>query len=363
MDHATKFAFLAFTLLSPSIAFGATGLEIYGRVYDTDNRQNGIGDADLVVNVSGRLPNRFSYDEATGKFKAIAFHRGTEKSVTITATHRRYVQMEPINYKTHLTKEKRNVRMKDKGAKAEMIYVEARKLSTNRPSTAQVLVAFDLMQEAIILAPKSRYVLFQADNIRRYIASRSPDHVAKLPFEMINFARSASQEDFFSVLTSKQKYDLFLKLGHGFAQPRDLSAIADDHRPYLDLAVEAYDAAIAIQPKVATAYQGKYLAQSKVLAYFDAIDTITKFFDRHEPVRSELTIKGFLVDWIDYLKLATGYDRDPSTVRNTRKYLEAWEEVQTRLDQYERYFRSTKIRGNKNLQDARKLARAIVQGQ
>ena len=355
------------SLLSPSVAAGQnTGLHLLGRVYDTDKVNDPINDADLLIYISERPPDQFIYPKDGGEYVAVSFNLDHQKSVKILATHPKYAQMERIDYITTGFQETQNVRMKYKPAKAEANYLEARALAFNSSSSSdQLLKAFDLMQEAITLSPKSRYLLFQADNVGRYVQIQTPESTGVLPLRITDFARPFSQGSFFSDLSEKERYEFYIKLGHGFARTNMLDALADGHRSYLAFAVEAYDAAIKIDSRIAVGYQGKYLIQRDVGNYFDAIDTIRGFFYENDPVKSELTIKGFLVDWVDYLKESTDYEKDDpeiQRIRNTSEYLEAWKELRKRLDQYRGYFRSKTIKGNKNLQDAREIAHVIVEG-
>jgi hypothetical protein len=152
--------------------------------------------------------------------------------------------------------------MKYKPALAESKYRKAQSIAFKpSASTSELMTAFELTQQAIILSPRSRYYIFQADNIGRYI--RATESTGRLEDQIVNFARLSPEDESFSVLSENQKYDFYLKLGHGFAQARDLHVRADGHRSYLALAVDAYDEAIKIRPRVATAYQGKYLVQRK----------------------------------------------------------------------------------------------------
>jgi hypothetical protein len=349
-------------------AFTATeaqeDLQILGRVYDTDQIKKCIDDADLMISVSGRPPDKLTYPKQNGKYDSLSFNRGRKKNVIIRAVHPKYAQTEKIEYVTDAFKETRNVRMKYKEALAEENYRDAQKIVFN-PSISQSesLKAFQLTQDAINLSPKSRYYLFQADNIGRCIRLGKP--AQQLPEQIVNFARLAPEEPSFSKLSEKEKYDFYLKLGHGFAKAEDLNSSADGHRSYLILSIEAYNEAIKIRSEFAEAYQGKYIVQAKAGNYFDAIKTISDFFDKNDPVKTEHTIKGFLGDWSDFVRVATGYNYkkgDMQRIRSTADYFEAWQTLSKRLDQYEKYFFSGKIAGNKKLHDAQRIAHKIIKG-
>ncbi|MGF1702452.1 hypothetical protein L4D09_19340, partial [Photobacterium makurazakiensis] len=352
--------FTVFIMLE-SLGAKAADLQLVGRVYDRDNSRTSIIDADLIISVSGKEPDELNYSEENGKYNALSYNRNEPMDVYIHATHPDFILPQEIKFETEEFRETKNIRLKYKPALAEEYYSEASDLMLSSSSPNDIEKALLRTKTAIELSPQSRYILFQADNIGRYLYNNN-DH-NKLPSYITNFSKLAPETEFFQSMPKAMKYEFLLKIGHGFSRAKDLENLADNYRTYLNYSIEAFDAAIKLDPTLATAYQGKYQLQGKVENYFDAISTIEVFFEVNNPVKSERTIKGFLVDWATYLKMATqvkGSNEDIKLVQSNSEYYSLWKNFYNRLEQYQGYFKSKSINGNKNLIDIHRLAYDII---
>ena len=343
----TIIKYLIFALLLSSNII-AQGLEIYGRVYDGNAKYNSINDADLIIQISNLEANIKYPIDKKGSYKAIQFNIPYQKEVKITAIHPDYIQENRIEFNTTAFKLKQNIRMIKKNAYAENNYYKAKRLKLTNSNNIDK--AFYLTQEAIQLAPRGRYYLFMIDLIGKRLKKSN-----ELPLNMIEFITNINDDNAFNAMPRSIKKEFFIKEGFYFSKVSNLFSRPDEIKTSLQYAIEAFDNAIKLSPQNVLPYQGKYLVLRKSNNYLDAIDVIKSYFDKNDPIKSELTIKGLLVDWIDLIRLYTdfkGSQQDIEDAKSNTYYKTLWCNLYKRLNEYKNYYKNVKIKGNKNLKNA-----------
>ena len=336
----------------------AQGLELYGRVYDGNAKYNSINDADLEIIISGMEPNVEYPKGNNGEYRAIEFNVPSEKNVEIQAYHSEFMQSKDIKFRTTTFKMKKDIRMIRKNAFAEATFLKAKKINQN--SNQNIDEAFSLGELSAEIAPRSRYYLFLADIIGNRIKSM-PEN-GELPSNMASFISSIPDDKAFISFSDDKKKEFYTKIGYYFSKSRNLSCKPAGLKTCLQYSIDAYDKAINLSPDEVTPYQGKYLVLRKSNNFLDAIAVIDKYFNTNDPVTSELTIKGLLVDWVDLVRSHTGFkgsEQEIESHKSDEHYKKLWAALYKWLEQYKSYYQNTSITGNKNLQDAYAISKRI----
>jgi tetratricopeptide (TPR) repeat protein len=338
------------------------GLILTGKVYDGNSKYTLIKDAEIEINISGKHPNVDYPMNNKGEYKVKDFTVRSQHNVKINAIHSEYVQQKPIDFITTNYKKKQNVRMIKKNAFAENNYRKAKRVKLN--SDSNVDKAFQIIEEAINLAPRSRYYLYIADLVGNRIKRMNTD--GELPINMASFVDNIYFDNDFNGFSKRVKESFFIKVATGFSKSPNLLSRPTGIKTCLQYSIEAYNNAIKISPTSALPIQGKYLLLRKSGNYMDAINTIEDYFLKNNPISSELTIKGLIVDWIGLIKTHTGFVGSEEEIivhRANSGYVKLWKDLYLRLNQYENYFKNKNIKGNKNIQHVEKMARRIINEQ
>jgi hypothetical protein len=357
--HKNTAVLLFLCLLTPADV-SAQGIELYGRIYDGNAKFSSINDADLIITISGQEPNEIEYPKNNnGEYRAIEFNVPDEKHIEIHANHSEYIQLENIVFKTTAFKKRQDVRMIRKNTFAETNFLKAKGI--RQESSEEIDKAFSLAEQSADLSPRSRYYLFLADTIGNRIKAM-PEN-GELPSNMASFILNIDDDQGFATFPIDVKKEFYIKIGYCFAMSRNLLSKIAGVKTCLQYSIETYDKAIQLSSAEVTSYQGKYLVLRKSENYIDAIGVICDYFSANNKITSELTIKGLFVDWIDLVRVHTGFkgsDQEIAKHKSNEDYKSLWTSLYQRLEQYRKYYQNTNITGNKNLQEAYQISKRIV---
>lgn len=346
-------------MLSLSANLFAEGLELYGKIYDENSKFYLINDADLKITISGKESNVEYPKSDKGEYRVIEFDVPNEKDVKIQVNHKDFIQSKAITFKTTSFKQKKDIGMLRKNVFAEISFLKAKKIKQN--SEAKIDEAFSLVEVSAEISPKPRYYLFLANTIGKRIKSISEN--GELPSNMALFISNITDDEAFTKFSKDKKKEFHMKIGYYFSKSKNLSWKLIDLKTCLQSSIEAYDNAIQLSPAQVEPYQGKYLVSSRSQNYLDAINVIENYFNTNDPITSESTIKGLLVDWVDLIRSHTGFQgskREIKIHKSNAEYKKLWLALYKRLKQYNHYYKNSNITGNKNLQDAHLTSKRIV---
>ena len=334
------------------------GLKLRGRVYDGNNKYKGINDAELHIYISDKVPEvKYPINE-DGGYYAVRWLVPQMNRVVIEAKHSEYIQSEKIELFTSRWEEKVDVRMSRNNVFAEDNFRRA--MGVNLKSCESIDDAFALMIKSIELAPRKRYYVFLADVIGsrfRYMSENDG-----LPYKMISFLEGIYYDYFFKKIDDDEKCKFFYKIGDHISMSKVPLETTYGSKRLFDYACDAYDNVIKISPHKARGYQGKYLLQKKMQHPLDAIKTIEKFFLYNDSVVSEMTVKGLLVDWVDLIRVFTGFKGSEKEVKNHAKngeYKKLWHALYITMKKYKNYYNNEEVRGNQNLREAFIIAKRV----
>jgi hypothetical protein len=311
----------------------------------------------MTGDVSQVAPTKIKYHPESGKYDIITFEVQAPRNVNYTFRSENYADFQ-LQFSTNTFFEKRNISLLRRTAAAEAAFDRARQDSArHRGDCDKYLDDYRQAEYAVNLNRTSRYLDLQAEIVAKCIdAAKS----SALPSFVHDYIDRLKQPDALADLDPLAQSEIFMKVGNALARLLDEIGGAAS-QPYLvGGALAMFERAVDVNRLSAVPVQAKYQLEKASGRNLEALETIAGFFERNPSIRTETTLLGLLIDWVDSLEVATNYTgrQDIDSVRSDDFFRRYWVKFHNTAAAY-RAFLARDLPGMQRVREAFRVSTLI----
>ncbi|ESP90574.1 MULTISPECIES: hypothetical protein [Pseudoalteromonas] len=279
-----------------------------------------------------------------------------KEHITLFVEHTDFVQVDPERDKIRTGfsgKTEHHINVRTKEHLADTLVLSAKKSAL----TGDYIKALDQLDSAS--------AIYQSFDIYSYKVRLIGDALKTqntLPIRHMDLTTDGDFLNYTEGLSDRERYKLFLQLGHVYTNVPDPEKEIDATTSYFDVAVSAYAVAKKANPANARPYQGEYKLYQKTGNHFDAAMVIQSYFDNNAVIKKGSTIRTFLGDWLTSFEKVTGFPyTSREDIAKDTLYYDMAKKLLVTIQQYESIFKHDNKPSSKRIRDATTLLKNIVE--